>query len=269
MTVGGPRRRRSSPGSAGPAAVGVAVAESWLVSDGRARGLDLHWERFERGCADACLAPSVSRTAVESALAVSGRWFPRVEVRSDGEFRVAMRRAPPRDPEVTAWVFSGSDPRRAPRRKGPDLARLGALRAEAARYGAGEALLCDGEGRLLEGAFTSLMWWEGDVLWAVPDDAPILDGVTRRLLLGLAAAHGVDVRYRRPAPADLDGREAWLTSALHGIRSVTSATAPGCVRAGLPRRAPAWQALLEALEAPIGAGPDPPHGVRDVPGDLS
>jgi branched-subunit amino acid aminotransferase/4-amino-4-deoxychorismate lyase len=91
------------------------------------------------------------------------------------------------------------------------------------------------------------------VLWAVPDDAPILDGVTRRLLLDLAAAEGVEVRYRRPTAAVLDGHEVWLTSALHGIRAVTSSTAPGGLPAGPARRAPAWQARLEVLAAPIGA----------------
>jgi branched-subunit amino acid aminotransferase/4-amino-4-deoxychorismate lyase len=254
MTTGlGPERQGASPGSAEAGVADVAVAESWLVSDGRVRGLDLHWQRFERGCADARLRPSVSRAAVESALPVSGRWFPRVEVRSDGELRTTLLRpAPPREPEVTAWVFRGSDPRRAPRRKGPDLARLGALRGEAARHGAGEALLRDREGRLLEGAYTSLLWWEGDVLWAVPDDAPILDGVTRRLLLDLAGAQDVEVRYHLPTPADLDGREVWLTSALHGIRCVRSSTAPGCLCAGPAHRAPAWQARLQSLATRIG-----------------
>jgi hypothetical protein len=32
-------------------------------------------------------------------------------------------------------------------------------------------------------AYGNVLWSQGDVLWAVPDDAPILDGVTRRLLL--------------------------------------------------------------------------------------
>ncbi len=245
MTVLGSERQRSSSGSAEPSAVDVAVAESWLVSDGRVRGLDLHWERFERGCADARLRPSVSRAAVESSLPVSGRWFPRMDVRTDGEVRLAMRPAPPREPEVTAWVFRGSDPRHVPPRKGPDLARLGALRVEAARHGAGEALLCDREGRLLEGAYTSLLWWEGDVLWAVPDDAPILDGVTRRLLVDLAAAQGVDVRYQRPTPADLDGRRslAHECTARHPVRDVLDGmplpsrrtAAPGAGVAGAPR----------------------------------
>ena len=90
MTAGlDPERQGSSSGRAKAAAEDVAVAESWLASDGRVRGLDLHWQRFERGYADARLRPSVSRAAVESAFPVSGRWFPRVDTRSDGELRVA------------------------------------------------------------------------------------------------------------------------------------------------------------------------------------
>jgi branched-subunit amino acid aminotransferase/4-amino-4-deoxychorismate lyase len=240
----------------------VAVAESWLVDEGRARGLDRHWARFARGCAAAGLDIASPRAAVERELPPAGRWFPRVEVRHGGEVRLAVRAAPPSEPAVVAWIADVPDPRRAPRRKGPDLERLGALRGEAARHGAGEALLSDPAGRLLEGAYASLLWWEDDALWAVPDDAPILDGVTRALLLGLAAADGAEVRFRRPAPADLDGREVWLTSALHGIRAVTgwaggTGTPP---RAGAAHRAGAWQARLVALAAPIsrtaGCGPD-------------
>ena len=240
----------------------VAAAESWLVDDGRARGLDRHWARFARGCAEAGLVIASPRAAVEQALPAAGRWFPRVEARADGEVRLAVRPAPPRAPEVVAWVADGPDPRRAPRRKGPDLERLGALRAAAARHGADEALIRDGDGRLLEGAYTSLLWWEDDALCAVPGDAPILDGVTRALLLGLAADAGVEVRTRRPAPGDLDGCEVWLTSALHGIRAVTAwasgaagggvCEADAAVHAGAARRAPEWQTRLEALAVPVG-----------------
>jgi len=232
--------------------VEVAAAESWLLDGGRARGLDRHWDRFARGCAEAGLDPGAPRAAIERELPATGRWFPRVDLRADGELRLVVRPAPPREPEVVGWVFDGPDPRRAPRRKGPDLERLGALRVEAARRGAGEALLSDGEGRLLEGAYTSLLWWEDGTLWAVPDDAPILDGVTRALLLGLAAVDGVPVRYRRPRAAELDGREVWLTSALHGIRAVTAWTGDG-VRAGAAPHVAAWQARLEALAVPVAA----------------
>jgi branched-subunit amino acid aminotransferase/4-amino-4-deoxychorismate lyase len=258
--------------AAAPAGGEVAVTESWLVEDGRARGLDRHWARFARGCAEAGIDAGAPRAAVEHALPVAGRWFPRVEVRTDGDLRLAVRPAPPRQPDVVAWIADRPDPRRVPRRKGPDLDRLGALRAEAARHGAGEAVIADAGGRLIEGAYTSLLWWEDEALCAVPDDAPILDGVTRALLLGLAAAEGLEVRMRRPAPADLDGREVWLTSALHGIRAVTGWVAAVAPVAGAPRRAPAWQARLEALAAPVaggvlsaGGGRSAGRGARDAP----
>ena len=245
-----------SPAGAPPAGE-VAAAESWLVDDGRARGLDRHWARFARGCAEAGLAIGSPRAAVEEALPATGRWFPRVEARADGEVRLAVRPAPPRAPEVVAWIADGPDPRRAPRRKGPDLERLGALRAAAARHGAGEAIIADASGRLLEGAYTSLLWWEDDALCAVPDDAPILAGVTRALLLGLAADAGAEVRFRRPTPAALDGREVWLTSALHGIRAVTGWVADAArgvpERAGAAERAAVWQARLDALAVPVAA----------------
>src|SRR3954464_1622897 len=237
-------------------AADVAVAESFLVDDGRVRGLDRHARRFARGCAEAGVRPERSLAAVAAELPRAGRWFPRVDVSAGGAVDVTVRPAPPREPSVVAWVFDGADPRRAPRRKGPGPARLRPLGAQAARHGAGEALLRDGDGRLLEGAYTSLLWWERAVLCAVPDDAPILDGVTRRLLLGLAAAEGVEVRYRSPLAAELDGREVWLTSALHGIRAVAPSDAPGCLRAGPAPRAEDWQARLEALAQPIDhAGP--------------
>jgi branched-subunit amino acid aminotransferase/4-amino-4-deoxychorismate lyase len=225
-----------------PSRAAVEAAESWLVVDGRVRGLDLHWARFRAA------APEL-RAAVARALPVRGRWWPRVELRADGSRWLAVRPAPPREPTVVAWVSDGPDPRREPRRKGPDLERLGALRAEAARHGAGEALLSDRDGRLLEGAYSSLLWWEGDALWTVPDDAPVLPGVTRALLLALADAHQVAVRRRRPAPAELAGREVWLTGALHGIR-VVSAWADG-PPAGPALRASEWQRRLEAGAEPL------------------
>jgi branched-subunit amino acid aminotransferase/4-amino-4-deoxychorismate lyase len=237
---------------AGPMGGAVEVADSWLVADGCVRGAELHWARFARGCAEVGLAvPAGLRAAVEHALPLTGRWFPRVELRRGGEVRLAVRPAPARRATVSAWIFDGPDPRVAPERKGPDLERLGELRAEAASHGAEEVLLRDPDGRLLEGAYTSLLWWEDDVLWAVPDDAPILDGVTRRLLLGLAADTGVPVRHRRPAAPELAGREVWLTSAVHGIRAAREwAGEP----AREPRRAEAWQERLEALAEPLGAG---------------
>jgi len=52
------------------------------------------------------------------------------------------------------------------------------------------------------------------------------------------------VRVRAPQPAELAGREAWLTSALHGIRVVSAWVAPR-IEAGAGERAPAWREELD------------------------
>jgi branched-subunit amino acid aminotransferase/4-amino-4-deoxychorismate lyase len=224
----------------------LLAADSWLVADGRVRAVDRHWARFAATCREHGVALGALRSEVERSVPSEGRWFPRVELRGDGELAFQVRPAPAREPTVAAWVADVPDPRRAPRHKGPDLERLAALRGRAAAHGAGEAVLTDGGGRLLEGAFTSLLWWEGDTLWAVPDDAPILPGITRALLIELAREHGTRVAQRRPAPHELAGRETWLVSALHGIRAVTSWAGDGPAAGDAPRAA-GWQRLLDDL----------------------
>ena len=229
----------------------LRAADSWLVVDGRVRAVERHWARFGAACREHGVgleALAAFRVEVERAVPAHGRWFPRVELRDDRELAVRLRPAPAREPTVAAWIADVPDPRRAPRRKGPDLERLAALRERAAAHGAGEAVLRDGAGRLLEGAYTSLLWWDGETLCVVGDDAPILPGVTRALLLELARDRGTPVAQRRPAPHDLAGRETWLVSALHGIRAVTRWT-DGGPAAGGAARAPGWQALLDGLAA--------------------
>jgi branched-subunit amino acid aminotransferase/4-amino-4-deoxychorismate lyase len=229
----------------------LLAADSWLVVDGRARAVERHWARFSATCGENGVGPeglATFRARVERALPARGRWFPRVELRKDGELAVRVRPAPPREPTVVAWIADVPDPRRDPRRKGPDLERLAALRVCATAHGAGEAVLADADGRLLEGAFTSLLWWEGETMWTVPDDAPILAGITRALLIELARGGDTPVAQRRPAPQELAGRETWLVSALHGIRAVTR-WADGGPPAGDARRAATWQRLLDDFAA--------------------
>src|SRR4051812_14653557 len=184
----------------------LLAADSWLVVDGRVRAVERHWTRFSAACGDHGVAPealATFRARVERAVPARGRWFPRIELREDGELAVLVRPAPPREPTVVAWIADVPDPRRFPRRKGPDLDRLAALRQRAAAQGAGEAVLADARGRLLEGAFTSLLWWEGETLWAVPDDAPILPGITRPLLIQLARQRDAPGAHPPPQPPQL------------------------------------------------------------------
>jgi branched-subunit amino acid aminotransferase/4-amino-4-deoxychorismate lyase len=227
----------------------LLAADSWLVADGRARAVERHWARFSATCREHGVQPeavAAFRASVERALPPRGRWFPRVELREDRELALELRPAPPRESTVVAWVADVPDPRVAPRRKGPDLERLAALRERAAAHGAGEALIADADGRLLEGAFTSLLWWEGETLCAVPDAAPILPGITRALLIELARERDTPLAQRRPLPQELAGRETWLVSALHGIRAVTRWADGGLPAVAAPRAA-TWQRLLDEL----------------------
>lgn len=244
-----PAREAWTPGALDDAPVAV---DSWLVDAGRVRGWELHWARFARACAELAAPPlPFARVADATAGAVptSGHWFPRIELHGGGELALLLRPAPARAPRARLWPADRPDDRRAPRRKGADLALLEDWRAAARRHGADEALLLDGAGRALEAGYASLLWWEEDTLVGVPEDAPVLAGVTRALILELAAARGVELATRLPRPAELLGRELWAVNALHGIRAVSELVGLGTTAP--PARAAAWQAELERLAVPV------------------
>ncbi|WP_020139880.1 aminotransferase class IV [Streptomyces sp. 351MFTsu5.1] len=232
----------------------VAVVDSWLVEDGRSVSLDAHADRFVTACAALFSVPrGRARAFVRAAvrrIPATGRWFPRLELTDlDGEpvFQLWLRPAPARGATVRLWVYDGVDARRCPTVKGPDLDWLAQVRSAAQERGADEALLLDGDGRLIEGTTTSLLWWHGDTLYA-PDTTrlDLLPSVTRATLLRIAATSGTPVAYACPRPSDLSGLETWAVNALHGIRPVRQWTgAP--TAAGRARRAPIWQARLDAL----------------------
>jgi branched-subunit amino acid aminotransferase/4-amino-4-deoxychorismate lyase len=231
--------------AAGPPAGALLAADSWLVDAGYERAAGAHWERFGATCVQLGVPReqlAAFRSAASAALPTEGRWFPRVELTGEG-LALRVRRAPPLAREARVLVGAPGDPRSAPRRKGPDLELLAGLRDRARARGADELLLCDGAGRLLEGALSSLLWWEDDALCTTPD-ATALPGVTRALVVQLARERGIEVRFRTPDPAELAGRETWLTSALHGIRVVSAWVDPR-QDAGPPARAARWREDLD------------------------
>ncbi|MQY06462.1 aminotransferase class IV [Actinomadura macrotermitis] len=224
------------------------AADSWLVQEGRARGLDRHRARFAGACGTDV---SAFWTAVLGRLPATGEWFPRVELADTDPpvLALRLRPAPPRGETIGVWVPDTPDPRRHPRRKGPDLDVLGDLRAEARRHGADEALLVTPDGIVLEGATTSLVWWEEDRLCFPEPDLPVLPSVTAGLIRDEALTRGVPVAHGRPRLPDLAGRETWLVNALHGIRPVT-AWAGTPFRPGPPHRAAHWRRWWDGLAAP-------------------
>ncbi len=159
----------------------LLVADSFLVDDGRVRGLSLHRARFTASCAAHGIEAGGFFDAVIAELPREGRWFPRLELSAGkglgtgaepelvtgeasalgAELGSRLRPAPEYGGPVAVLPYDRPDPRRQPRVKGPDLELLGALRDRAAASdGAGEVLLCGRAGEVLEGAYTSLLWWE-------------------------------------------------------------------------------------------------------------
>lgn len=235
----------------------LVVMDSWLVDEGRVRGLERHRERFT-ATAGPVVGEAACRVFLDAAVAAlprAGAWFPRVELTEGGDLRLWLRPAPPLRHEAVVYGTPYVDRRRSPRVKGPDLPMQTRLRELVQAFEADEALLAAPDGTVTEGVWTTPLWWDGEVLCALPRSAPVLESVTRALLLEAAGRLGVDVGRDTPSLARLRDCETWLVSALHGIRVVTGwllvpgqAPEPAPVE---PGRATAWQHELEALAVPL------------------
>ncbi len=230
----------------------VEVADSWLVTEGRALALGLHRRRFLEGIGGRADAAPFWDAALDL-VPEAGDWFPRVELQSRREapsllFR--LRDAPERQRSVVLATHRGADPRLQPTVKGPDLERLSRARTAVQPLGANETVILSPEGYVVEGAYSALVWWRGGFLCAPSPELARIDSVTARSVLTIAAATGVDVHYESVTPAELEGLEVWALSALHGIRIVTR-WIDGPSLAQEPGRLDAWRARLDALRRPI------------------
>jgi branched-subunit amino acid aminotransferase/4-amino-4-deoxychorismate lyase len=234
----------------------VLAADSWFVGDGRVRGLDLHRSRFLSAIPATMRADLAAEAFCDAAVAElprSGDWFPRVELQLRLQtpllvFR--LRVAPQRTRSLRVATYEGPDPRSRPRVKGPDLERLAAVRTSVQPLGAEEAVLLSPERFVIEGAYSALAWWRGDEL-VFPDPAlERVDSVTARSLHVLATALGVRVNTAFAHPEELEGREVWALSALHGARIVTEwIGGPSLAEEG--GRLEAWRRRLDAIARPL------------------
>jgi branched-subunit amino acid aminotransferase/4-amino-4-deoxychorismate lyase len=228
---------------------GLQVADSFLVADGKVRGIELHRERFVGSCAAAGVDAAAFWDEQIRRLPGFGRWFPRFELRASGELTVQLRPAPPVGGRVRVVVHEGPDPRTAPRVKGPDLELLGKLR-EAAAHRADEILLLDQDGTVLEAAYSAIAWWEDDTLCFPPADRPLLPSVTAQLLRRIATTQGVETAECPRTPAVLQSHEVWLLNALHGIRPV-HAWSDAAIDPLPNSQSTSWQHHLTALAQPL------------------
>ena len=234
----------------------VEAADSWLVSDGLTLALDLHRARFMTSIPRGRylqLDPAAFWDAAIALIPREGDWFPRVELHSrltGPRLIFRLRSAPERTRSAVLATWTGRDPRREPRVKGPDLESMLRLRTDVQKVGADEAVILSPDGYVVEGAYSALLWWRGEILCGPPADLDRIDSVTARTVLTLASALGLDTHEEAVTPAELDGTELWVLSALHGIRIATS-WVDGPALAEKPGRLATWRTRLDKLRKPL------------------
>jgi hypothetical protein len=208
----------------------LAIADSFLLDEGRVRNLGLHFDRFTRWVAQ--VSPEqVDQlddflAAVVDSLPLEGQWFPRIELHSEqpigSQLHLRLREAPELLGPAVLWTYPEPDPRNNRVVKGPDLSLGLQLRRRANMLGADEAVLLSESGHICEGALSSIVWWRGDVLCAPNLETEWLESVTRREVFSIAEQMGLQTRTEKAKPADLVETEVWMLSSLQAIRPVTS-----------------------------------------------
>ena len=208
----------------------TVVADSWFVQDGQSVAFDRHCARFLHSAktdfgADEALITSFL-DAVAQAIPREGSWFPRIELHtSQGGLTLHYREreAPKRETTVSLAVGS-HDPRTVPHRKGPDLDKLMSLRRSVSSLGATEAVILSDTGHIVEGAYSTLVWWKKDAehLSVVHPSLSRIPSVTESVVIDIAHERGIEVVPELATLSDLEGAEVWVLSALHGIRLTTA-----------------------------------------------
>jgi branched-subunit amino acid aminotransferase/4-amino-4-deoxychorismate lyase len=205
----------------------LAVADSWLVSEGRVRHLKEHYERFSGWATQVVAELKLADffQAVTEITPRSGAWFPRIEVlheptANQSQLVLRMREAPELQGNISLWSFNEHDPRISPTIKGPDLSLGMQMRRAAQMHGADEAVLLTPDGYIVEGALSSIVWFRDDVLCAPGHDIPWLPSITRNEVFAIAESMGMQTRAEKVKPADLVDLEIWALSSLHEIRAV-------------------------------------------------
>ena len=96
------------------------------------------------------------------------------------------------------------------------------IRREAQALDVDEAIFLDTDGYLAEGAASNLFWVKSGVIYTPALDRPILPGVTRSVVIGLAAEAGFGVSEGRwPVACLLEADEAFLTNSLMEVMPLT------------------------------------------------
>jgi branched-chain amino acid aminotransferase len=125
-------------------------------------------------------------------------------------------------------------------------------RAEADASGADEALLCNTEGFVVEGASSNLFWVEGDTVCTPPLASGILAGVTRAVTLELCGQLSVPVAEREITAANLT-RSSGVFVTLSSLGVVEALSLDGVTLSSSPLVAKLRTAYDELLAREAGA----------------
>lgn len=227
---------------------GDSVYEVARTAGGHPVDLDRHLERLERSAA-AILLPIHPRDtiagAVAETLAAAGNpesYIRIIVTRGAGE--ISLDPALADRPRLLVIVRELKLPDPALYRDGASVAIVGVRRnlrravdpavksgnylnnilalAEAKRAGAYESIMCNAEGRVVEGSTSNIFAVkDGEIRTPALEDG-LLDGITRRRVFELAADEGIRIVEAHLSPDDLRGAdEVFLTSSIRGVVPVT------------------------------------------------
>lgn len=227
---------------------GDSVFETIRTYGGRPFALEEHLSRLERSAALVFIPVPVSRDVlraeIESAIlaAANPESYVRVMLtRGSGELGLdpSLAVAPLRvilvtelhPPPSVAYTEGITAVTFALRRAADSTAAGGAkvgnyltsvlAMKEAKARGAGEALVVDADGRLVEGATSNVFFVQDGRLVTPPLDVGILPGITRARILEAAEALSIAVQYRAPAVAELPAfEEVFISSSIREMLPV-------------------------------------------------
>ena len=196
----------------------TAVFETLRVKEGALPLLERHMERLELDRLAVGL-PSLPDGLGERLLseAASGPAEGILRAEWDGRLEITRRGLPDLGPVrlITSSVVHTGYPVKTTDREMFDRAR-----AEALARGADEGVLLTPQGYVAEGSLFAIGWFEGEKLRLPSLELGILPSIGRARAIELARNLGLDVEEGRFGRAELDGRPAWITTAVRGVVAV-------------------------------------------------
>lgn len=199
----------------------TAVYETIRVKGGTLPLLDRHLARLERNSrAVGLLPPPGDLAKLLLTTAGTGARDRMLRVEWDGaELEVDSRALPSLAP---VRLITSSETHPGYIVKTTDRKVFDRAREEAQSRGADDALLLTSDGFVAEGTLFAIGWFEGERMKLPSLDLGILPSVSRGRVLELAGEIGIETEEGRFRLSELDGRAAWIATAVRGVVPVAS-----------------------------------------------